>query len=267
MMIPTKTLKGGSEIPVLGLGTWQLKDEDAVKSALDLGYTHIDTAAAYGNHEIIGRAIEDYDREDLWITSKLWRTDLAQEDAIKACNKALSELGTDYLDLYLIHWPNKDVSMRETFKALNRLYEHGKIENVGVSNFTIDHLEQALEVSEVPIVMNQVEFHPFLYQKDLLKFCHSKNIHVTAYSPIAQGKVLDDETLQVIGERHGKTPCQISLRWALQHGLIVIPKSSSREHQKENMEVFDFKLSDEEMKKIDSLNKNMRIIDPGFAEF
>lgn len=268
--IPQVKLNNGVKIPILGLGTWQLTGKtcyDAVKTALSLGYTHIDTAEFYDNHKEIGRAIKEFDRKKLFITSKVWFDNLKYDDVLTACDSTLKDLGTDYLDLYLIHWPNKRIDMKETFDALKKLYDDKKIRSVGVSNFTIAHIEYALKVSKVPIVTNQVEFHPYLYQKELLEYCKTKNIVITAYSPLAHGKILNDKTLIEIGKKYDKTSSQIAIRWLIEKEMIVIPKASSESHLKDNIEVFDFKLNKEDISKIDSLNKNSRMINPGFAEF
>lgn len=261
------SLKNGVKIPQIGLGTYQMQGDtctEAVRYALDHGYRHVDTAEFYDNEAAIGDAIED--RDSIFLTSKVWRTNLHHDDVIDACNASLNRLDTEHLDLYLIHWPNESIPMEETFDALEELYEKGKIRAVGVSNFTITHLKEAMGSSDVPITMNQVEFHPFLYQEELLEFCHDHDIQLTAYAPIARNKVAENEQIQEIAERHGKTPAQVSLRWLLQHGTIAIPKASTEAHIEQNMHVFDFELSDEEMRTLNALPQE-RLIEPGFAEF
>lgn len=270
MNIPTIELKDGNKIPILGLGTWQLTGkscEQSVKDAISLGYNHIDTAEFYGNHKEIGRAIKNADRKKLFITSKVWYDNLKYDYVLKSCDKTLKDLGTNYLDLYLIHWPNNKIDMKETFDALKKLYDDKKIKSVGVSNFTIKHLEYALSVSKVPIVVNQVEFHPYLYQKELLDFCNSNKIILTAYSPLARGKVFNEKKMTEISKKYKKTPGQITLRWMIDKNIVVIPKASSLNHLKSNMDVFDFKLSETDNIMIEALNKNERMINPGFAEF
>ena len=270
MSIPNVKLKNGVEMPILGLGTWQLTGktcERAVKDAISLGYTHIDTAEFYGNHKEIGKAIKNADRKKLFITSKVWYDNLKYDDVIKACDKTLEDLETSYLDLYLIHWPNKKIDMTETFKALKKLYDDKKIRAVGVSNFTINHIEEALKISEVPITVNQVEFHPYLYQKELLDYCNSKEIVLTAYSPLARGKVFNEKKMSEISKKYHKTPGQITLRWMVQKNIVVIPKASSIDHLKSNMAIFDFNITDNENIMIEALNKNERMINPSFAEF
>ncbi len=268
MDIPSFRLSDGA-IPGLGLGTWQLTGQTcvaAVQRALALGYTQIDTAIFYGNHAEIAEAIRDVDRAKLFLTSKVPPGRLRHDDVIAACEETLRELGTNYLDLWLIHWPNKGIPMEETFRALKELKDAGKVKAVGVSNFTVRHLKEALQVSKVPIAVNQVEFHPGLYQKKLLEFCEEHGIIVTAYSPLGRGGLVGDETLAAIGKAHGKTAGQVALRWLHQHGIVVIPKASSEAHLRENRGIFDFSLTDEEMARIDALDGG-RIVRPPFAEF
>ncbi len=263
MEIPRIKLKSGNSIPVLGLGTWQLtgsKGADSVRKALELGYNHIDTAEVYDNHREVGRSIVGFDRSELWITSKVWRDVLRHDDLHKACDKALSALGIDYMDLYLIHWPNPEIAMAETLKALKELQDMDKIRSIGVSNFTIRHLKEAFETG-VPISVNQVEFHPHLYQKELLDFCKQNNIIITAYSPLGTGAILKDETIAQIAEKTSRTPAQVALKWLLGKGLVVIPKASSEEHLKQNLSVFDWELSGQDIKAIDSIGVKHRIYD------
>lgn len=260
----------GKVIPCFGLGTWQLEGkacEQAVKTALQLGYSHIDTAEIYGNQKEIGKAIKDFDRSKLFITSKVWIDNLRFADVLKACNSTLKDLQTDYLDLYLIHWPNKKIKLKETFSALKYLIDEGKVKSAGVSNFTIKHIEDALTVSEIPIVCNQVEFHPYLYQMELLDFCKSKKIVLTAYSPLGRKKVLEDKTIVEISKKYGKTPAQICLNWVLQKGIVAIPKASGKQHLLENLGALSFELKKEDIQKIDSIKKTERLVNPWFGEF
>jgi len=267
--IPAFTLPTGKAMPSLGLGTWQLTGQDcsrAVRTALALGYTHIDTADFYGNHAEIAEAIAGVPRERLFITSKVKPSDLQHDDLKASAARLLRELKLDYLDLLLIHWPNKEIPMAETFTALAEIVAEGKVRHIGVSNFTVRHLKEALSVSKVPIVVNQVEFHPFLYQKELLAFCKENKIRLTAYSPLARGKVFKDETLKAIGKKHGKTPGQVALRWLHERGIVVIPKASSETHLKENLDLFGFALDDEDTTAIGRLPQE-RLVNPPFAEF
>ena len=272
--IPEIEFSNGESIPALGLGTWRLNGKEcieAVKIAVsELGYTHIDTAEAYGNHGEIAKAIKGFSREGLFITSKLWLTDLRYNDALKACDKALKELDTNYLDLYLIHWPKKEVPFKETFKALKEVVGEGKARSIGISNFTVKHLEKALPIAEeigIKFVTNQVEFHPLFYQKELREYCESHNLVTTAYSPIARGAFMEEETLKSIGEKFGKTAAQVSLRWLFQKGIVIIPKAAKREHLEQNRAIFDFKLSEEDMNAIDSIETRKRFVAPDFNEF
>lgn len=267
--IPLFTLADGGSIPALGLGTWQLTGKgcvDAVRRALALGYRHIDTAMYYGNHAAIGEAIKGFPRDELFLTSKVWPQSLRKADLIAACDETLRELGTTYVDLFLIHWPNKAIPMRESFEALAELHRRGSVKGFGVSNFTVRHLEEAIALSEIPILVNQVEFHPFLRQHELLAYCAKNGIRVIAYSPLARGKTITDPTLRRIAEKHGKSPGQIALRWLHELGIVVIPKAGSEGHLRENMGLFGFSLDEEDRAAIGKLPRQ-RLIDPPFAEF
>lgn len=266
-MMPKIKLNNGVEIPHLGLGTWQLKGQtcvDAVKIALEIGYTHIDTAQVYGNHKQIAEGIKGHDRKKLFITSKVPPQNLGYANVIKTVNKILDDLNTDYLDLCLIHWPNPFLSLKKTLPAFEKLYNEKKIMAFGISNFNTKKTKEALELSKIPIVTNQVEFHPLLHQKKLLEFCAENNIVITAYSPIARGHVFKNKTLLKIAKKYNKNPAQISIRWLLDKGIVVIPKASSREHLLENMGVFDFKLKKEDSKEIDNLKEQKRLVPLGF---
>lgn len=267
-MIPKFTIADGS-IPALGLGTWKLtgsEAKNALESALRMGYRHIDTAAYYGNHEDLAPILKTVPREELFLTTKVWRDNLSKEDFIAAVMDFLQQLDVEYLDLVLVHWPNKEIPVEETCAAFAELKKQGKIRHAGVSNFTIKHLEEIQKASTVPIVTNQVEFHPFLYQKELLEYCTKHGIRLTAYSPLARGKVIENESIKKIAESHNKTPAQIALRWLHEKDIIVIPKGSSEEHLRENMEIFDFKLTADETDILDKLPQE-RLIEPSFAEF
>lgn len=265
-------LKSGYSIPVLGLGTWLMNGRecfDAVLTALENGYRHIDTASAYENEDDIGQAISisALKREELFITSKVWYQKLRYKDVLDQCNSTLEKLRTDYLDLYLIHWPNKFIPLQETFRAFEHLLEEHKIRSIGVSNFTVNHLAEALKSTVLPISVNQVEFHPFLYQKDVLDFCKENGITLTAYSPLARGKVFESDILQKIALKKDTGPGQVSLAWLLKKGLVVIPKSSSEEHIISNLQALSINLTDEESALIDTLTNQQRIINPSWAEF
>ena len=267
--INTIMLKSGFRIPVLGMGTWRLADkvcEDSIKKALELGYRHIDTAELYANESDVGRAISGYEREELFITSKVWRTNLAHGDVIKACQGSLRRLGTSYLDLYLIHWPIKEVPIEETLGAMHELVEKGMVRSVGISNFNEREIKEAVLASKVPISVNQIEFHPYLYQASILEACGKMGIAMTAFCPLARGKIVTDDVVLAIAKERGKTAAQVGLRWIIQHGGVAIPKSTKEEHLRKNMDVFDWSLSEEEMERIDTIEKTERQVNPTFDD-
>lgn len=260
----TIKLNNGVKIPILGFGTYQATSnkvtETAALRALEVGYRSIDTAAMYNNEKYVGRAVKQsgIPREEIFITTKVWFTDLGYEAAIKSCEKSLKKLEMDYVDLLLIHWPVGD-KLLEAWEAFEKLLEEGKTRSIGVSNFKISHLEEILKKSSTVPVLNQVEFHPFLYQKKLLDFCHQNKIELEAYSPLTQAKKLNDPDLVTIAKKYSKNTAQILIRWGLQHGLILIPKSSNADRIKQNGEVFDFSISSEDMESLDALNQDLRI--------
>lgn len=252
-------MNNGAEIPILGLGTWNLKGEsgkEAVKKAIELGYRHIDTAEMYGNETEIGEAVKGFNREELFIVSKFSPNRITKEEIISACEASLSRLKTDYLDLYLLHWPSSRIDFEEVMSALKELNNQGKIKAAGVSNFSIEDLRKILPIAErynLLITNNQVEFNPFNYDDRLLSFCKRKGIALTAYSPLGQGKILDEPVIEEVARRYGKTPAQIILRWAIQKGTAAIPKAGSQSHLRENLDIFDFGLDKEDMEKLDDL--------------
>jgi len=269
-MMETIKLKSGYRMPVIGFGTWRLKGEEcfkAVSTALSIGYTHIDTAAVYGNEKEVGKAIKDLNRSKLFITSKVFYFNLKHDDVVKSCEQTLNDLETDYVDLYLMHWPNKNIPLKETMAAMQELAEQGKIRSFGVSNFTVAHLKEAISIGNIPVCVNQIEYHPYLGQEDVLEFCRQNSIVVEAFCPNAQGKVIDDPVLQRIGRTYKRTAAQVSQKWLLQKGMVVLPKSRSEKHMKENLDMFGWELSEEDMKRIGSLNRNERMCLPDFAEF
>ncbi len=257
------TLNNGIEIPIFGLGTYRAKSggetERAVLSALDAGYRHIDTAAIYGNEEDVGRAIEksDVPREEIFITTKLWNRDHGYENALNAFEKSLKRLNLDYVDLYLIHWPVEELRL-ETWKALEKIYKDGKARAIGVSNYMQWHLDELLPVAETIPAVNQVEFSPYLYQKNLQQYCEERGIKIEAYSPLTKGKKLNDPKLVEIAQRYGKTPAQILLRWCVQKGTIVLAKSSRKERIVENASIFDFEIKPKDMELLDQFNEGLR---------
>ena len=251
-------LNNGTKIPMLGLGTWELtgNTEEAVLNALKLGYRHVDTAMVYGNEKEIGRAIRKsgIPRKELFITTKLWNND--HSNPAMAFNDSLRRLGLDYVDLYLIHWP---VPQRNrSWKELDKFQKDGRAKAIGVSNFTIRHLKQLLEESNVVPAVNQVEFSTFLYQKELLEFCKSNGIQLEAYSPLARANKFDNTALIRIARNHGKSPAQVMIRWVLQHGVVAIPKSGNKQRQRQNADVFGFELSAGDMKALDALDEGFR---------
>ncbi|WP_139822855.1 aldo/keto reductase [Tuberibacillus sp. Marseille-P3662] len=251
-------------MPQFGLGVWKMSNDDevttAVKAALDAGYTAIDTAAIYKNEEGAGQAIKDSGvrREDIFLTSKVWNDDQGYESTLKAYEASLERLGVNYLDLYLIHWPGVN-KYKDTWRALEKLYNDGRVRAIGVSNFHIHHLEELKKDATIKPMVNQVEFHPLLVQEDLRAYCRKQDIQMEAWSPLAQGQLLDNPTLKEIGDKYGKSPAQVIIRWDLQHGVVTIPKSSTPKRIAQNKDVFDFELTEEEIKAIDSLNKNERM--------
>jgi len=257
------TLHNGVEIPRIGLGTWQITGKyayKAVKWALEAGYRHIDTALFYKNEAEVGRAIREseIDREDIFVTSKLWNADQGYESALQAIDKTLDNLGFDYVDLYLIHWPVPDKRV-ESWKALEHIYEEQeKVRAIGVSNFMILHLEELLPEAAIVPMVNQVEFTPFLYLEELKQLCEDYDIQVEAYSPLTHGKKLDNPTLVELGKKYDKQPAQILIRWGLQQDVVEIPKSSTKAHIQANIDVFDFELSSDDMKQLNSLHANYR---------
>ncbi|OIK12123.1 glyoxal reductase [Bacillus sp. MUM 13] len=259
----TVTLNNGVEMPQLGFGVFKVENGDqtveSVKKALEAGYRAIDTAAIYGNEEGVGQAIREsgIPREELFITSKVWNDDQGYDSALAAYDASLKRLGLEYLDLYLIHWPGQDKYI-DTWKALEKIYNDGRVKAIGVSNFHIHHLENLLASSEVTPVINQIELHPRLSQEEIREFCKKHDIKAEAWGPLGQGNLLEEPTISHIAEKHGKTPAQILIRWHLQHGIVVIPKSVTPSRIEQNAQVFDFELSMEEMNKIDALNMNER---------
>jgi diketogulonate reductase-like aldo/keto reductase len=246
----------GVEIPTVGLGTWRLTGgtcRRAVRTALELGYRHVDTAQAYGNERQVGAALRDsdVDREDVFVTTKLGRDSRGYDDVRRSVEESLAKLGTDYVDLLLIHWPNLRTPLRETLAAMNELVDAGKVRHVGVSNFDLDRLARARELSEHGILTDQVQYNPYWPQAELLDYCRIHDIALTAYSPLAHGGALDDPLLEAIGDKYDRTAAQVALRWLVQQpNVLAVPKASSRGHLSENLAVFDFELTDDEMNRI-----------------
>ncbi|MGV5048072.1 aldo/keto reductase [Rhodococcus pyridinivorans] len=262
--IPTVTLNNGVEIPQLGFGVFQIPEDEttaAVSAALETGYRHIDTAAIYGNEAGVGRALADsgLSRDELFITTKVWNSDQGYDATLRAFDTSLAALGLDRLDLYLIHWPTPARDLyADTWRALERLVEEGRLRAAGVSNFQPAHLQRLLDGSSLIPTINQIELHPGLQQSELRAFHAEHGIATEAWSPLAQGAVLNDEAITSIAERTGKSPAQVVLRWHLQLGNVVIPKSVTPSRIRENFEVFDFELTDEDMSTIAGADRDLR---------
>ncbi len=259
----TTVLHNGVEMPWFGLGVWKVEDGNevmnAVKTALNYGYRSIDTAAAYRNEEGVGKGIRDsgLSREMIFITSKVANDDQGYESTLQACDESLNRLGLDYLDLYLVHWPVPG-KYTDTWRALEKLYKDGKVRAIGVSNFHVHHLD-SLKDAEIKPMVNQIEFHPLLSQIDLRSYCKENGIQIESWSPLMQGKLLDNQLLIEIGDKYNKTPAQIILRWNIQNQVVTIPKSVKEHRIVENADIFDFELTTEDVNRINGLNRNKRI--------
>lgn len=257
-------MNNGVGIPQFGLGVYLTKSGkecvNAVTWALEAGYRHIDTAEAYGNESEVGEAVRNsgIKRGELFITTKLWNDDHGFDSALKAFDKSLKTLNTDYIDLYLIHWPVKG-KRKDSWKALEKIYESGYCKSIGVSNYMILHLEELLTYANVSPVVDQVEFSPYNYQKELLDFCSKNKILLEAYSPLTRTKRLDDPKVLPIAKKHNKTVAQVLIRWAIEHNLVVIPKSAHKERIIENANVFDFELDADDMKILNNLDEGFRV--------
>ncbi|WP_202079564.1 aldo/keto reductase [Caldalkalibacillus salinus] len=253
-------------MPRFGLGVFKVQDGDevvqSVKAALDTGYRSIDTAAVYKNEEGVGQALAETDvpREEIFVTTKLWNSEQGYDSTLKAFDESLKKLGLDYVDLYLIHWPlPKKGKFKETWQAFEKLYEEGRVRAIGVSNFNAHHLEELMEDCKVKPMVNQVEFHPKLTQQKVHEFCKQHQIQLEAWSPLMQGQLLDNPTIVEIANKHDKSPAQVILRWDLQNEVVTIPKSIKPHRIKENADIFDFELSQEDMDKISALNEDQRV--------
>jgi len=258
-------LTSGYEIPQLGLGTWQLTGDTcthAVRDALNMGYTHIDTADGYKNHKEVAAGIKqaDVSRESLFITTKIGMGSQSSEAIRQFGDRLVKELEVDYVDLLLIHWPTKKVPFAETIEAMNKLVDKGQVKSIGVSNFNKDIAAEVSQLSRVPVVTNQVEFHPMLYQKELLAACMDLGMYITAYSPLGQGKALSDPVINQVARKHSVSPAQVCIAWLLSKDIIVIPKGSSVPHLEDNLKAADLVLDDEDIKSIDANPNQGRIV-------
>lgn len=260
----------GNQMPMLGLGTFRVENDDtckeAVKHAIESGYRSIDTAKVYGNEEQVGQGIKEglestgLNREDIFVTSKLFFEDFGRENVAQAYETSIQKLGLDYLDLYLVHWPGtNEAIMIDTWKGMEDLYKDNRVKNIGVSNFNPDHFEALLAQVSIKPVINQVEFHPYFTQEKLRKYLEAQNIYMESWSPFMNAQILNDETLNEIGKEVNKSAAQVIIKWNMQHNVVVIPKSVTSSRIEENIDVFDFELSAEQMKRIDDLNKDQRI--------
>ena len=260
------TLANGVQMPRVGLGTWQSAEgtevEQSVRWALEIGYRHVDTAAIYGNERGVGRALRDsgVPRGEVFVTTKVWNDDQRKgHDAVlRAFDESLRRLGMDYVDLYLVHWPVKG-KYKEAWRALEKIYAGGRAKAIGVSNFLVHHLDDVVNGAQVVPMVNQVEFHPRLLQRDLMDACRRHNVVQEAWSPLMKGKVAHIPQLQELAGKYGKTVAQVVLRWNLQHGIVTIPKSVRRERLEENADLFEFELSADDLAKIDALDRGERV--------
>lgn len=259
----TFTLNNGVEMPYFGLGVYLSKDGqeviNAVKWAIHSGYRHIDTAAIYKNEEGVGEGIKQsgINRDELFVVSKVWNSDQGYDSTLKAFEESLKRLDQEYLDLYLVHWPVAG-KYKETWKALEKIYAEGKVRAIGVSNFMQHHLEDLFEEASILPMVNQMEFHPYLVQQDLLNFCNKNTIQYEAWSPMMQGKIFEIEAFKQLASKYNKTIAQIVLRWDLQKGVITIPKSSKKERIVANADIFDFQLTEEDVKLLDAMHAGQR---------
>ena len=260
------------EIPKLGLGTWQNENPEecsnAVKTALNMGYEHIDTAQIYENEEYVGKGLNqaDVDRDDYYLASKVWIKKLNPDQVISSTEESLEKLGVEKVDLMYVHWPSGEYSPKETLSAMQKLVEKGMADSIGISNFTPEQVDEAMEIAGEEIIANQVEMHPLLQQEELLKKCREHGITLVAYSPLARGQVFDVPELNEIAEKHGVSEAQVSLAWLMQkEGVVAIPKATSEKHIRDNFEAQDLELDEEDVGKIESIDREERMVDPGFA--
>ncbi|WP_348613688.1 aldo/keto reductase [Halobaculum rarum] len=258
-------------MPMLGLGTWENTDPEAcrnaVATALEMGYRHVDTAQIYGNEAEVGDGIAraDVDREEVFLATKVWIDNLAPEDVRRTTEESLDRLGVDAVDLMYVHWPAREYDAEETLNAFNELYDDGLIERIGISNFEPEQVAEAVEISDAPIFANQVELHPLLQQPELREACAEHDVEVVAYSPLARGNVFDVPELTEVAEKHGASEAQVSLAWLREKGVTAIPKATSEAHIRDNWESLGVTLDDEDVAAIDAIGREDRRVDPGFA--
>jgi diketogulonate reductase-like aldo/keto reductase len=261
--VPTHTLPSGDELPALGLGTYDLDDDqtaESVRAALDAGYAHVDTAEGYRNERVIGEVLAEHGRDDVFLTSKVLAKHLDYESVIESCQASLDRLGTDYLDLYLVHWPNPAVSLRETLHAMERLVDRGLVRNVGVSNFSAYQLSCAHHVADVPIAVNQIEFHPWFQRPDLVDYCRESDTVIEAAAPLARTDVFDDDVVRELAATYDRSPAQIVLRWALDRDAVALPRSSSPDHVRANADL-DFDIEEADRRRLDDRDRDRPVYD------
>jgi methylglyoxal/glyoxal reductase len=260
------TLNNGLEMPLLGLGIYAPGEKNEVRKAvalaLETGYRLLDTASVYENEEEVGLGIKDslVPREELFITSKVWNDEQGYDATLKAYERSLEKLQTNYLDLYLIHWPVRELR-KDTWRALEKLYSEGRVRAIGVSNYYQPHLEELFEYASVVPAVNQFEFSPFMYLPELLTYCRDKGIQPEGYSPLVRGQQADNATLEEIARKNGKSTFQVLIRWALQHKVVTIPKSTSKKHLEANFDVWDFEIAEEDMAKMNKMHAGIRVAD------
>lgn len=278
-MVEAARLNTGLQIPRIGFGTWEVTPDNAAKAAvaaaLEAGYRLIDTAKIYGNERGVGEAIRESDipREEIFVTTKLWNSDQGYESALNAFDATLERLGLDYVDLYLIHWPaghhsgdaeTNRTRRQQTWKAFEELAASKRARNIGVSNFVVHHLEELLQHANIVPAVNQIELHPFIFeeQRPIVEFCQQNDIVVEAYSPLSRGGRVNDPAVKAIADTHGKTGAQVMLRWAIQHGTVPLPRSVNPDHITENLQVFDFELTTEDMRELNKLTDKAARVAP-----
>ncbi|MFA9426913.1 aldo/keto reductase [Natronorubrum sp. A-ect3] len=258
-------------MPMLGLGTWQNEDPEqcaeSVRTALETGYRHIDTAQIYENEAAVGEGIAaaDVDREKVFLATKIWISSLESDDVLETARESLDRLGVEYVDLLYVHWPARTYDPEDTLEAFSELYDEGLIENVGVSNFEPEQLEEAIEICDAPILANQVELHPMLPQQELQKTCEQHDVELVAYSPLARGQVFDQPVMQEIATKHDASEAQVSLAWLREKGITAIPKATSEAHIQDNWASLTLELDQEDIDAIDSIEERSREVDPDFA--
>lgn len=262
-----------NDIPKIGLGTWQNTDPEeciqSVKTALDSGYRHIDTAQIYENEQHVGKGIKQsqINRDNIFLATKVWIDKLGEDDVKNSVETSLEKLDTSFVDLLYVHWPADSYDAEETMKAFNELVEEGLVEDIGVSNFSPEQLEEAQKHSDVDILANQVEMHPFLQQERLVEYCQENDVYLVAYSPLARGNVIGHSVLKDIADNHGVSEAQVSLAWLQsKENVVVIPKASSEDHIKDNLDSVDLELSGSEIERIENIEKNERYVDPDFGK-